>query len=76
MREGCRFLTYNDPTVWFGGPEDPCTFQQVPVNVSEDDTFQTSWAHERGHHLFCWLRTGGGGSRSPASEEGESKRGT
>lgn len=75
MREGARFLTYNDPTCWFG-PDGQVPFKQVPANISEEDTFQTSWAHERGHHLFCWHRTDEAVGRLPSGGEGESKRGT
>ena len=56
MKPTARFVTYNDPTVWYSEAADPPPFQQLEANVPESDTFLTSWSTSRGHHLFTWRR--------------------
>jgi len=50
----------------------------MPVNVSESDTFSTSWSPEKGHHFYVYERVedgGGGGSGNGSSSEGSSSEG-
>lgn len=56
MRQGARFVTYQDLSKhWTGSPP---PFRQLAANEAEEDQFATSWSAVKGHHLFCWEKTG------------------
>lgn len=56
VKMGARMLTYENLNIVYQEHGLPNPFEQLEINVGEDDRFFTSWATKRGHHFFIWRR--------------------
>lgn len=69
VKEGCRLFTYHSlDSIWW--LEEPCPFHQCEANVSDSDTFSTSWSPQ-GYRFYVYVCDRSRPSQIPSAPRNE-----